>query len=476
MNHAPPIEASVTTPIEEARLGRPSGWLLVGVLVGGAGLCISAYLNVDPDLYWHRVLGSHWIHARSLDLTPDPIAYTPGHSWFPTSWSVEVLYAGLVAAFGYPGIFALRFALAMLFYGLLGRFMFRAARATTAALLLFLVGLPASLMVQDRPQTFSLVFVALALPSISRALREDITPPLIPLVVCTWVWANVHGLWVLVPGLLGLLTIVRVVEHRPTWRSSGTATLLCVVAAALTPVGPRLLLSPLLVTRAAGAVVEWEPTALRTPVAWGLAACLLLLLITWSRIGAVPARFLIYAVLVAAFGLMAYRNAVFASLLLTPLVLAAVDEAFPRFDSRATVPRFLVLAVLPVLLIAGVSTYVQHAHVSRIMPHKIAAYLAGQPSVHHVVVAYNATGFIREFAGDHVRVSIDGRSDRYGSKRITAQNDMLNGTRGWHKRLTALTPDAVVMARTSPLRELLTERHWSTIMVDQDYVLMEPAQ
>ena len=110
------------------------------------------------------------------------------------------------------------------------------------------------------------------------------------------------------------------------------------------------------------------------------------------------------------------------------------------------------------------------------MPHRIAAYLADQTSVHHVVVSYNATGFIREFAGDHVRVSIDGRSDRYGSKRINAQNDMLNGTRGWQQQLAALTPDAVVMARTSPLRELLSERDWSTVMVDQDYVLMEPVQ
>src|SRR4051812_28079108 len=101
VNVAAPIQQTATPATASIPLrGRPSAWLLVIVLIAGAGICISAYLNVDPDLYWHRVLGSHWVHARSLSLTPDPISYTPGNSWFPTSWSVEVLYAGLVAAFG----------------------------------------------------------------------------------------------------------------------------------------------------------------------------------------------------------------------------------------------------------------------------------------------------------------------------------------------------------------------------------------
>ena len=475
MSQALPVAASAPTPDRAGRAPRASGWTLVLILVGGAGVCVSAYLNVDPDLYWHRVLGAHWISTRSLSLSPDPIAYTPGAAWFPTAWLVEVLYAAIVSAFGYTGVFVLRFLLAVAFYTLLGRFLHRTARPATAALLFFAVGIPASLVVQDRPQTFSLLFVVLLLPSVNRALTQDIAPRLVPSVAITFLWANVHGLWVLVPGLLGLLALARVFERRAIWRHPALAALVCLAAAGLTPVGPRLLLSPFLVTKAAGTVVEWEATALRTPVAWGLAASLALLLICWARTDAVQPRAVVFGLALTAFGLMAYRNAVFASLLLVPLVATSVDRAFPRWNSRITVPRAMVLATVPVLLLAAASTYVQHAHISDNLPKRIASRLAAQPDVRHLVATYNTTGFLRDFGGDHLRLSIDGRSDRYGSNRITAQIEMLNGSRGWQKRLDRLSPDAIVMARTSPLRELLTERGWTTVIVDGTYVLMEPS-
>jgi hypothetical protein len=220
--------------------------------------------------------------------------------------------------------------------------------------------------------------------------------------------------------------------------------------------------------------VEWQATALTTPVAWGLAACIALLLISWARTGSVPARQVVYGLAFVAFGLMAYRNAVFASLLLLPLVTSGVDAAFPRLTTRATVPLWALYALVPILLLASVTTYVQHAHISTNLPQKIAARLATQPNVHHVVATYNTTGYIRAFAGAHVRMSLDGRSDRYGTHRINAQNDMLDGMRGWEHGLAALRPDAVVMSKTSPLRELLSERSWTTVMVDGEYVLMEP--
>ena len=199
-----------------------------------------------------------------------------------------------------------------------------------------------------------------------------------------------------------------------------------------------------------------------------------MLLICWSRPGAVQPRTLFYALAMTAFGLMAYRNAVFASLLLVPLVATSVDRAFPRWDSRVTVPRVMVLACVPVLLLAAGGTYIQHAQISENLPKRIASHLAAQPDVRRVVATYNTTGFLRDFGGSHVRLSIDGRSDRYGSDRITAQNEMLNGSRGWQKRLEKLDPDAVVMAKTSPLRELLTDRGWVTVVVDGTYLLMEP--
>ena len=46
----------------------PSAWLLVSLLVAALGAAVAAYANIDPDIYWHRVLGQVWLDHRSLDL------------------------------------------------------------------------------------------------------------------------------------------------------------------------------------------------------------------------------------------------------------------------------------------------------------------------------------------------------------------------------------------------------------------------
>jgi hypothetical protein len=68
------------------------------------------------------------------------------------------------------------------------------------------------------------------------------------LVALTYVWANLHGLWFLAVGLTGLAAIGALLDHgRPGLRQAATlagTAVAMVVAAALTPNGPRLLLSP----------------------------------------------------------------------------------------------------------------------------------------------------------------------------------------------------------------------------------------
>ena len=73
---------------------RPSAWLLVSMLVAALGAAVAAYANIDPDIYWHRVLGQYWLDHHSLGIGTDPIAYTDGvRDWFPTAWLSEVAYA-----------------------------------------------------------------------------------------------------------------------------------------------------------------------------------------------------------------------------------------------------------------------------------------------------------------------------------------------------------------------------------------------
>ena len=295
-------------------LSQPSAWLLVSLLVATLGAAVAAYANIDPDIYWHRVLGQHWLDHHSLVIGSDPIAYTDGvRDWFPTAWLSEVGYAVIVGAFGYQGLIALRFVLALTFYVLLGTSCtgttppgWRPPHCASS-------GFRRRWCMQDRPQTFCLVLCAASLPALRRWLYDGRLPSRWLAVPLTWCWANLHGLWILVPALYFLAGGIRLLERKVEWRPFAVGRRVprrrCRDAGrAEAPAGP------LLISSSTGEITEWQHTALFSPVAWGLAGCMLILLAAWSRPAVrVDLRALVFAVVVTAFGLMAFRNAVVAS-------------------------------------------------------------------------------------------------------------------------------------------------------------------
>ena len=189
----------------------------------------------------------------------------------------------------------------------------------------------------------------------------------------------------------------------------------------------------------------------------------------------VPARELIAGIAFAVFGFLAYRNAVAASILLVPLAHVALDRGITPVASRVTVPRTLLVVTAALLAASSVVTYVGRANVAYGMPVRIAKELAAEPGQLRVVAPYNTTGFIREFGGDHIRVSIDGRADRYGAKEIRRQSDLLAGRRGWRDTLRVLRPDRVIADRASPIVRLLVQAGWLPVLRDRGYVLLEPS-
>jgi hypothetical protein len=462
-------------PVRSGSPSRPSAWLLVSLLVAALGTAVAAYANIDPDIYWHRLLGQLWLDQRSLGIGIDPIAYTDAaRDWFPTAWLAEVGYALIVGAFGYQGLVALRFVLVLAFYALFGRFLHQHYPAWAAAATLCVVGLPASLVLQDRPQTISLVLCAASLPALRRWLTDDRLPSALVALPLAWCWANLHGLWILVPALYFLAGAIRLLERTVDWRPFAVGAG-CLAAGAVTPVGPKLLLAPLLVTSSTAEINEWQRTALYSPVAWGLAGALLILLAAWSRPRVrVERRALVFAVVVTAFGLMAFRNAVVASVLLAPLVAAALTAALPSVRTTATVPRPLLLATAMAAVVSLGFVYAAQPATPEYLPTRIAAHLKAENTDLRVVSPYNLSGFLREFGGDRVRLAIDGRADRYGNTTIRRHNSLLDGKAGWERRLARLKPDVVVVRRSSALRQLLLGSGWRRVVVDGDYVLLEP--
>lgn len=452
---------------------RLSAWLLPLLGVASFAILITAYASVDPDIYWHRVLGSYWIERGWPSLTTDdPVSYTPAsRDWFTTSWSVEVVYAGLVRAGGYSAVLGLRLVFACLFVLLLTRFVTREMTVPAAAVLVATVGLPAAAVIQDRPQTLSLILLSALLPVLSRWLATGATPRPLQAALLTWVWANVHGLWLLIPAFFVLAAMADALQGGRSWGRHVAAAIACIVAASFTPIGPKLLLSPFLINSATSNITEWQATSFAAPVTWGLAATLVLTFVGIALQRELNPRVLALSLAAAMFGLMAYRNAVFASLALTPVVCLLWRERAAALKGSVSIHRRIIAALVVMTSLALPIRYFQAPFPPEEAPARIARELRSMGSI-RVAPPYNWSGYLREFGGQGVRVAIDGRADRYGAARIDRYGRFMEGRRGWRAELARLDPDVVVVERTSPLVELMQSDGWVTSLKDGEFVMM----
>lgn len=456
-------------------LRRISAWHLVTTGVVAAVVGLSAYGGGDPDLFWHRVLGGQWVASQSVHLpNTDPISYSEGRRWIPSAWAVEVLYDRIVALTGYAGIGILRLVLTLLVMLGLVRYLSSQLRSERTAIVLLFVSMPLALDIQDRPQTFSFLFAALMLPTIHRWYLNRELPGAAAVVAFTWIWANIHGLWTLVPCLLFVALLADVLTRKRR-RTPANLVGISLAAGALTPVGPELLLIPFRVRGSADLISEWQSTNLGLPFTWGFAASVLFLFATAMTRDRLPFHQALYVIAVAAFGMMAFRNVIVSSILLLPPVVEAARSIRPGMKSKILLPRAAVVLAGSFLVLVGTATYLREPVIPPGKPSLIAARLAAKTGPVRVVNDYNVSGYLREFGGEGIRLAIDGRADRWGSGTIREYGEMTEGIRGWRARLESYDPQAVVVHRSSPLREHLNADGWLTEVVDQYYVLLVPA-
>jgi hypothetical protein len=463
-----------TTPSARRRL--VSAWYVVTGGVIAATIAVSASGAGDPDLFWHRILGGIWLDRLSVRLPDrDPLAYTEGRPWLPTAWFMEVVYDRVVAVAGYQGIEVLRLVLTLVFVGLLVTFVHRRLTPERAAAALLLVAVPAAFDIQDRPQTVSFILAAAALPSIHRWLEDRSLPAVPAIAVFTWVWANVHALWLLVPALLVIAFVGD--PSRSALRAVTIRLGAAVLGACLTPVGPELLVIPFRVRGSTSLITEWEPTALQLPFTWGLAGSLILILVGWARATRrVETHRIVYVVAITVFSMMAYRNVTVSTILLLPVITDVIAGLWAGKRSGTTLPRALVATMCGLLALSGGVTYLREPVVQHQFPARIAQRLADEPGPVRVLNDYNISGYLREFGGANVRLAIDGRADRYGDETIRRFTDLTNIGPGWRRTFREYDPDLVVIERVSALRQMLIADGWTIEMSDGRYVLLDPPQ
>ncbi|MGZ8563716.1 MAG: hypothetical protein ACXWWU_08860, partial [Candidatus Limnocylindria bacterium] len=247
MSHASGAPASMEPAAMLRRL--PSPVAILALALGGVMFAIAVTKGVqDPDFFWHLTAGQLIAETGHVPST-DPFSFTWfGQPWTPHEWLSELLIYWLFSAVGRIG--------ALLVFGLFPVAIFGtlAAALSRQGARAFAIGLPFAVgafvligYVTLRPQAVSWLLLAVLLWFLLEA-RPEHPRRMLLLVPLFVLWANLHGLYVVGLGVVGLYVLFSLAGRTPMSPAKGwvLATLAGVIGASmLTPAGPIGILYPL---------------------------------------------------------------------------------------------------------------------------------------------------------------------------------------------------------------------------------------
>ena len=313
------------------------------------------------------------------------------------------------------------------------------------------------------------------------ALVQGRTPRWWLLLPATWLWANLHGGWLLVPVLLAVLAVGRLLDngwHDPPVRRLSLLALLTTVCGSLTPAGPSSTLGfARLSGAAADQIQEWERTAPLSGLGVLCSGMLLLIAISWARTR-VPWSEALAASALVLLAWSALRNVAPALLILAPLVAQRLCLAFPSIgrdpEPRWSAPLGVGLALA--LMGAGLATMPNRELLpDDVLPVELAQRIGDLPGDQRVLNDYNTSGLVLFFAGEGDQVGIDGRTDRYGADYIRSYLELQDVQGDWEPLLDELDPTVALLRSDEALAHVLSaERGWVELGREGDWVLLAP--
>lgn len=460
-----------------ARL-RPPGLPALFALVFAVGGWIAGLVRLsDNSFLWHLRTGR--LILDSGIPRDDPYSYTvPGIKWVAQSWLAETLYALVEDAAGAWGLRLLTAACGAAAGWMVFRLAMTFARNRVRAGLIALVALRAIMGVwSERPLMFGLLEM-LALVWITEVPESWVgRHAAIALPLTIWLFANLHGTWILGVGYVGLHLAGRWAEGCAPW--AGRERLLALAALGGTasvvanPYGLDLLLFPVrLVLRGEtlGGVVEWMSPDFRTAPgsSFGL---WILVFVAVSLLGRhAPGRRDVMVALPFLFlALWAMRNIGIATIVMIPVaarsVAAEADRPFERSALGWVVAvGLIVFAATSTLNASGSGDYDLRGYpVAAMREVEEQGYLGGRLFTTDAWAGYEIAEYWPE-----QRVFLDDRYDTY-PRRVVEDYDVAATVKPeWSEILDEYRVEVVVWPRDRALTQVLAEAEgWVRIHADE---------
>lgn len=460
------VGASDPNPHGDAPMSPPGGrglavrhlWLAVPFL----GIAWrSVYPIGDNSFLWHVRAGEVQLASGEV-LRVDPFSFTHlGEPWRTQSWLIELMYGWLHELTG-----GLQWVPTMLFLvvggtlGFVGLAIYHAVRdPLRTAVLLAVVAWVGSFFAVPRPVVASFLLLAVATVIVQHSERAGWA--VVPLL---WLWAAVHGSFVLGVGYLVLESL------RRRSRRLGELTTLGAAVTLLTAHGFgawQIFVDFLRSRDALSYLSEWaRPDFTDVFLAPALLVGALVVVAFLRRRLALGA--LVVAVPFAVFGAMAQRSVFPAVIVVVPLAAAAWsrDGSRTRAPLGSSMLNRTMAGVFAALSLIALARPVGFNEVKLPPPEVLAALEPGR------VFAGPAAGGMLIYADWQDRmVYIDDRAELYGSEGFREAVAALEG-RDYRDVLAALDMEQALLEARWELVEALRTDGWTTTFENADWVVL----
>jgi hypothetical protein len=452
---------------------RPSIGSTAGLGLSVVALGIGLGRLGDNSFFTHLATGRLILDLGHVPTT-DPYSFTaPGHDWVVQSWLASTIYGVVDDLAGGAGLRLLMAALTLAVFAIAWRLSRPAQGLLVRIAIGGLVVFVGSSQWSERPLLFGLVALGLTV----LAAEEGMDPRW--LVPVGWLWVNTHGSFP-----LGLAFLVVVAVGRRLDGEAPVVELRClrwlglgILAGAVNPLGPRILLFPLELLQRQDVlrhIVEWQAPNF---ISVGDRIFLLQVMVAVLALVRRP-RYregLVVVVFVAA-ALIGARNMAVASLVLVPVLARAwSDVGSLRADAQSFLARAgsaVMLAAMGVVLVSGLGgphynfvpypiESLDHLEDERVDLTEVR--LAGPERV----------GNLLELRDGPVRqVFFDDRFDMYPDQVSADAVTLGAGRPEWTEVVTRWDLDLVLWPRSGPLAQILrADPDWRVLHREEHWIL-----
>jgi hypothetical protein len=474
----------------------PSPIVILAVALGGVMFALTVVKGVqDPDYFWHLTAGKLIAGSGHVPST-DPFSFTwYGKPWTPHEWLSELLIFRLVDGLGRIGALVVFGLFPPAIFGVLAAAFARQRARVLAIALPFALGAFTLIpYVTLRPQAVSWLMFAGLVWFLLEARAEH---PRRFLLLIPWftLWANLHGLYVVGLGVVGLyllFTLAGRTAMSPArgWAIGGVAG--AIAASMLTPAGPIGILYPFRYLELGDwgleNIQEWQSPNFHEPAHLAFLALIVAVGLNGGR--RTPGWLVALSWIGIAMGLGALRNVPVAVVLCMPtLVFGLEDRLRLRAErrpatrmppARALGRRWIEMAAALAIAIGSIAVLVPRdmnaatdADIAERFPIAgVDRLLQLEPDA-NVFAQYGWGGYvISRMYESGGRVFVDGRNDMYSQQVLDDYSAIRAADPGWEALAARYGVEAILLPpETTLTRGPAVEAGWCEILRDKVEVL-----